>query len=360
VKGLLRSWRAVGVSLTFMAVIAVVLCSNSAYSAESSSDRMSISEPASEIVVGGAKNPRPTLTMNLTVSGTIPATVEIGIVDLYSGASGSKQSLPAGTSPYSLQGAISLSSTSLRYVPSAEGTVFHIQVTPTTSTLDALRFGGVQFTLKQQTSANSGALTSQSSIVMSLVLTPSGYSGGLPAGGKPQLDIGDVNLASNCDPSLLWQLLPDIPGVLDCTPISATVQIKNAGKLPGMVSTSWDFVSGGQDLAKSVSPAHLVVPGQELEVSTRSVNHVTGRAGEVNAAPFIGVVEVTAVANFELAGENQGSASGSGSVLVLPWKFPAFALIIACFVAGIVLFSVVLWRRRHPKQVTYRPFPWKV
>jgi hypothetical protein len=346
--------------LIVMLVGTLALPGGWASAADAGSDKLALSESASEIVIGVAKNPRPTITMNVSVSGPVAATVEISLVDLYSSSAGDKMAIPVGSSPYSLQGAVVLSASSFKYTPSAQGTIFHLQVSPMNASLDSLKFGGVQFLLKQQPTTTGAALVSQSSIVTSLVLTPVGYSGGLPAGAAPKLEMGEVTLSSGCGNSWIWQLLPEIPGVIDCTPVAAAVQITNQGTLPGMVSTSWAFMSNNQELAKSVAPAHLLLPGQQADDTARSASRVTGRTSEVNAAPFIGVVEVTAVANFELAGENQGSASGSGSVLVLPWKFPAFLLMIAGVAAGIVIASVKLWRRRHPQQVTYRPFPWKV
>ena len=312
-------------------------------------DRLSVKQSAREIIVGANDISRTPVTVDFSVTGPLRATIEVSFIDLYANNAGVKIALPLGSTPYSLDGHASLSSTSFQYLPTPDGMQFHVTVTSVVSQLDALVFGGVKILLKPdqpKSAPATGAVASYSSIVTSLVMTPVGYSGGLPAGFSAQLNLDSLLIASVCSDTWLNQVIPDIPGVIDCAPVVSTVQLTNAGLLPGMVSTSWSYTAGGNEVATAVTPPRLLLPGQKITDSSRSVNQLVGRPTQINALPSFGEVKVTVEATYDLAGETQTHAVATATFFVAPWKQLAAALFALVALAGIIA-GILRWRRKR-------------
>ena len=323
-----------------------------------SEDRLGVEQSAREIIVGATDSSRTPVTIDFIVTGPLPATIEVSFIDLFADIAGVKIDLPLGSTPYSLDGRATLSSTSFRYLPTAEGMKFHVIVTSSVSQLDALVFGGVKVLLKPD--QPEGALAtvpaaSYSSIVTSLVMTPVGYSGGLPAAFSAQLNLDNLTVDSGCSDSWLNQVIPDIPGVIDCAPVVSTVQLTNAGVLPGMVSTSWSYVANGSEVATAVVPPRLLLPGQKIVDSSRFVNQLVDRPTHVNALPSFGEVKVSVVATYDLAGETQTHAAATATFFVAPWK-ELVAVLFCLVVLGASMESMRRWRRKRKKLLGRRPY----
>ena len=324
-----------------------------------SEDRLGVEQSAREIIVGGTDNSRTPVTVDFIVTGPLPATIEVSFIDLFADNAGVKIELPLGSTPYSLDGRAALSSTSFRYLPTAEGTQFHVIVASSVSRLDALAFGGVKVLLKPdqpEGALATVAAASYSSIVTSLVMTPAGYLGGVPTEFSAQLNLDNLTSVSACSDSWLNQVISDIPGVIDCAPVASTVQLTNPGVLPGMVSTTWSYFANGSEVATAVVPPRLLLPGQKISDSSRSVNQLVGRSTHVNALPSFSMVQVTVVATYDLAGETQTQAVATATFFVAPWK--ELVTVLFCLVIlGASIASMLRWRRKRKKLLGRRPYP---
>ena len=309
-------------------------------------------EPTTLTVTGQAIQLEPSSSANgvatdsvtFRITGPTPQIIDVEIVDIVIDPSGAKSLLPAGLTPHTLQGVMSLGLFDTRYIPDGETQNFSVDVTSSTIT-DDVRYGGVRVTITPDSRLMSGpSVNTVSGVLLMVLVVPEGFDGVLPEAGATTFSMSPLRILPIGGENIFERILPDIPGVVNRGPVTIDVDLTNESKNPFFLTTDW-VISLGDDVLLTTSKAPtLVFAEQVTQEQVDTVFDIPGSTSRVNLLPSFGFVDVHINSEARLGQSLLDTTGQSTSFLVLRWKEP-FAGVLALTIVWFLMWST---RRTAP------------
>ena len=268
-------------------------------------------------------------SFRLLIKGGTQATVVAELVDLYSDDSGSKKSLPLGSSKFSPKGLISFDPVIAEYLPSEEFQYFDVpfRFTEGINTANPV-LGGLRISVVTQEPKAEGFKV-QSSVVGTFAYFPTGTK----LSYAPALELSQPIVAGMGAEIPPFGMIPDFPFLLNDGKFTVEYLYENTGDI--FLETTSEVVLSGpsflwqstdQEAFRSSSDKAFVVPNQvatnKLAVAQKVDDEVV-----VESLPY-GVYTLTTSVSGALGSENEVEDSVSQVVVIFPWKYTLFVLIL--------------------------------
>ncbi len=303
-------------------------------------DRNSITvytQAAELVVVSGEVA---TVDVTVELDGPDPATLEVELVDLAVGDDGEKILLPLSSTRHSLDGLVAIAAYDRTYEPAgwAQTRVITVSAGPTAPS--DLAYGGLRFTLRNDGGVSTTGVAAQPSIVISLAVGPEKMEG-YPEQIAPQISAHELTVRPLVRSSFVDALIPDIPGVINYGPVTASLRLENNGSLPAFTTVTWVYRTNGERVAELRTPERLVIADQKVTETSVSSVTLPGADQAVNPLPMVGVVSVEADVQSALGGQQVSRSRDSITVVILPWKEAMVTVLVAALAA------LGLWRYRR-------------
>lgn len=316
---------------------------------------LQVSNPPSEIVIGGPDGGIKTFTVEVIVRGSQDAEITADFLDVVFGANNKKENLKSGSTPYSLSKVLEIKQFDGTFRGSDRVKRIEIELKTKFSKIDEMFYGSfvvqaVPADPKLKKKQISGATTS-SGIVSPINVFPYGFAGGKNKDKIFPAEVTHLSLSAKNRSSLLDSLIPDIPGVVNSGPIEARVHYKNSGNLPIFVSTSWVFSSNGKKIASQSSGRSLLRPGNSAARAAITQAKVEGTEALANVLPSFGLIDIQTTLNSDIAGTQFDPVVKKSSVFIVQWKEPFF------FIALGLTFVWYVLRKRPAKPGQKRKEP---
>jgi hypothetical protein len=260
-------------------------------------------------------------SFRLLIKGGTPATIVAELVDLYSDDSGSKKSLPLGSSKFSPKGLISFDTVIAEYLPSEEFQYFDVPfrftegINPPGAVLGGLRISVV--TKEPMTEG----FTVQSSVVGTFAYFPTGTK----LSYAPALELSQPLVSGMGEEIPPFGLIPDFPFLINDGKFTVEHKHENTGDI--FLDTKSDVVLRGpsflwqstdQEAFRSPSNKAFVVPNQ-IATNQLAVAQKVDDETVVESLPY-GVYTLTTSVSGSLGSENKVEDSVSQVVVIFPWN----------------------------------------
>jgi hypothetical protein len=268
-------------------------------------------------------------SFRLLVKGGTRATIVAELVDLYSDGSGSKKTLPLGSSKFSPKGLISFDTVIAEYLPSEEFQYFDVpfRFTEGINTVNPV-LGGMRISVVTEEPETEGFKV-QSSIVGTFAYFPTGTK----LAYAPALELSQPLVSGMGAEIPPFGMIPDFPFLLNDGKFTVEYLYENTGDI--FLETTSDVVLSGpsflwqstdQEAFRYSSDKAFVVPNQvatnQLAVAQKVDDEVV-----VESLPY-GVYTLTTSVSGALGSENEVEDSVSQVVVIFPWKYTLFVLIL--------------------------------
>jgi hypothetical protein len=268
-------------------------------------------------------------SFRLLIKGGTPATIVAELVDLYSDDSGSKKSLPLGSSKFSPKGLISFDTVIAEYLPSEEFQYFDVpfRFTEVSNIVNPV-LGGLRISVVRQEPETEGFKV-QSSVVGTFAYFPTGTK----LSYAPALELSQPLVSGMGAEIPPFGMIPDFPFLLNDGKFTVEYLYENTGDI--FLETTSDVVLSGpsflwqstdQEAFGSSSDKTFVVPNQtasrQLAVAQKVDDEIV-----VESLPY-GVYTLTTSVSGALGSENEVEDSVSQVVVIFPWKYTLFVLIL--------------------------------
>lgn len=269
-------------------------------------------------------------SFRLAIKDGTPAKIIVELVDIYSDSSGSKKALPVGSTPFSAEGLVKFKRSLPDYNPSTEFQYFDISFRfkkkyKVTSPV----LGGLKISLLTQEPA-SDKVKIESSVVGTFAYFPKGS--GVNFG--PSISLSDskvVRMGSDFPP---FGLIPDFPVLFNGGSLVLGYQFENTGDI-FLEATSKVVVRGPlffgwgseQEPFSYNSGKSFVVPNQVI--SQQVPIELELKDGRTKDPLGIGVYEVLTTVTGNLGDELEATDSSSKIIVIFPWKYLLFVLLLA-------------------------------
>jgi len=268
-------------------------------------------------------------SFRLLIKGGTRATIVAELVDLYSDDSGSKKSLPLGSSKFSPKGLISFDTVIAEYLPSEEFQYFDVpfRFTEGTNTVNPV-LGGLRISVVTQEPKTEG-FTVQSSVVGTFAYFPTGTK----LSYAPALELSQPLVSGMGAEIPPFAMIPDFPFLLNDGKFTVEYLYENTGDI--FLETKSDVVLSGpsflwqstdQEAFRSPSNKAFVVPNQ-IVTNQLAVAQKVDDETVVESLPY-GVYTLTTSVSGSLGSENKVEDSVSQVVVIFPWKYTLFVLIL--------------------------------
>jgi hypothetical protein len=285
------------------------------------------------------------------ITGPTRQIIDVEILDIAVGPTGARSLLPAGSTPHTLQGVMTLGPFEGHYIPDGTTQNFSVNVSSATPRND-VRYGGVRVTITPDTRlTGSPSLDTVSGVLLMVLVVPEGFDGVLPDAGETTLTLSSFRVSPLGEENIFERILPDIPGVVNRGPVTIDVDLTNESNNPFLLTTEWTLSSGDELLLTSSRGQTLVFGEQTTREQVETVFDIPGSTRLVNALPAFGVVDVHLGGEARLGQSLLTSIDQSTSFLVLRWKEP-FAVVLALTTVWFLLWST---RRSAPGKSTPAP-----
>lgn len=305
-----------------------------AYSADNT---LQVTRPPTEFVIGDPKNSNPEIELKVLVNGPASGVLRLQIVDFVYGANGTKDKLPAGSTPYSLTKIFDVSNLKAQYSPTKRSQQFVFKLVPKLKKIDAIYFGGLKVVMDPAQGSGKqksrGANTTAAAIVNVLTVTPFGWTGGTSENQLKPAVVENLTFTSANRTGPIDYLLPDLPGLINAGPVEAKVTYKNPGELPTFVTATWKFSQGGKVLANRGGAKVILLAGAKNSQSVITQSAIAGTDSYANVLPTFGLVDAEVQVASELGGTKFDPVVKKSTFLVVQWKEPFFftALAVVAF-----------------------------
>ena len=334
------------IKLAAKLVAVTLLFGVAAIPAYSVGNTLKVSNPPAEFIIGTPGAEKSDLVFSVIVTGPVSAKLGFKFIDYVYKQDGSKDRVPANSTPYSLAKVFSVKPFDNVYKPSAGGKEFIITLIPKTNKIDQLYYGGVSVSMEASgTSSGSanGSASPTGAVSTQVNVTPFGFTGDRDKNMLKSAQVESVGFTSTNRTSIIDYLVPDFPGLINAGPIEAKVKYRNSGTLPVFASASWNFTSGKEVLASKRSNKAILLAGKSASRSVVTQSIVVDSKSFVNVLPNFGPVEIETTVQSELGGTLFEPVTQKSSVFIVQWKEPFFFITV-----GVLLVWYVL--RRRPAQ----------
>lgn len=263
------------------------------------------------------------------IKGGTRATIVAELVDLYSDYSGSKQTIPLGSSKFSPEGLIEFDEVITEYQPSADFQYFDVPF-HFRDDLDVENpvLGGLRISVVTQDVDTEG-FTVESSVVGTFSYFPTGqgleYSPAI-ALWKPIV----MGMGTEIPP---FGLIPDFPFLINDGNFTVDYEFTNPGDI-FLESTSEVVLSGpmsfwqstDQEAFRSSSDKAFLVPNQ-IATNQVVVAQKVDDGIVIESLPY-GVYTLTTSVSGALGSENRVVDTDTQVIVIFPWKYTLFLLIL--------------------------------
>jgi hypothetical protein len=291
--------------------------------------------------------------IELSVSGGVPSTVRVELVDIYADELGDKRPLPLNSSPFTPEGLVDFPRIAGTYVPNGETQRIEVPFTfLDPSAIDRPVLGGLRLTVVPDASEE-GDLSLTSAIVATFAYYPDGMVNSLAGGIQPELAIESPSFERTAGDLFPFSLLPDFPMVFNFGPISATTSVRNTGNIfldvRSQVSVQETNFFGGsvkEPFIRTAPQESFLVPNQQIEFTDQLQGPSAGDEPAV-ALPRIGIFEVVTTTTGTLGQSVSVTSTESKLLILFPWKY-ALALLM---LIGVLVLRTYLGKSRSVKEV---------
>lgn len=294
--------------------------------------------------------------ISLSVSGGVPSTVRVELVDIYADQSGTKQPLPLDSSPFSPVGLVDFPAEAIAYTPNES--VQEIPIPFTFTDIEEVRrpiLGGLKITVVPDAGFDQG-LNLVSAIVATFAYYPEGYLASEGTSIEPELTIEAFTFQRTAGDVFPFNLIPDFPMLFNFGPIATTSTVQNTGNIfldvTSQVEVKETNFFGGvpkDPIVKTAPQEGFTVPGQRVEFGA-DLTAPPGGNGASEGLPRIGVFEVVSTATGTLGRSLNVTATESRLLILFPWKYALVFLIVLIFIA-------IRIRRRRSRRVAQEVAP---
>lgn len=329
-----------------VAIAVALLLGATAIPSYAESSRIRVSNPPSEFIIGDPDNPNPELNLSVIVTGPQRSNITVEFIDYVYDEKGQKEKLPGNSTSYSLAKIFNVKPFDNSYIPSKSGKEFIVTLIPKAKKINQIYYGGIKVTMEPVSvnpGKSTGAALPSGSIVSQVNVTPFGFKGDLENGKIQAAQINGVSFIPVNRTTLIDYMLPDLPGLVNSSPIEARVRFENKGTMPVFVTTSWKFTVGGKVVASKSTNKTLAVAGQEISSSVLSQAQVSGSQDMLNVLPGFGLVDIETTVQSELGGTKFEPQVNKSTVLIMQWKEPFFFTLV-----GAALIWFLLRKRPAP------------
>ena len=299
------------------------------------------------------------------IKGGTQATIVAELVDIYSGDSGSKASIPLGSSKFSPKGLVSFDNIIAEYKPSSEFQYFDIPFRFTDDQSFAQPvLGGVKISVVTQE-----AITEGFKVESSVVGTFSYFPVGTNLAYSPAIELSQPLVSGMGEDFPPFGLIPDFPFLINDGKFTVDYEFENTGDIfleaTGDVVLSGPSLFGqdpGEEAFSFSSEKAFLVPNQ---IATNRVTVAQKVDDEIviEALPY-GVYTLTTSVSGALGSENKVEDTSTQIIVIFPWKYTLFALILLVVfrkrIKSAAIAAVGLnrsWREFRGVQQTIKPVP---
>jgi hypothetical protein len=263
------------------------------------------------------------------IKGGTRATIVAELVDLYSDYSGSKQTIPLGSSKFSPEGLIEFDEVITEYQPSADFQYFDVPF-HFRDDLDVENpvLGGLRISVVTQDVDTEG-FTVESSVVGTFSYFPTGQ--GLEY--SPAIALWQpivIGMGTEIPP---FGLIPDFPFLINDGNFTVDYEFTNPGDI-FLESTSEVVLSGpsflwqstDQEAFRSISDKAFLVPNQ-IATNQVVVAQKVDDGIVIESLPY-GVYTLTTSVSGALGSENRVEDTDTQVIVIFPWKYTLFLLML--------------------------------
>ena len=268
-------------------------------------------------------------SFRLLIKGGTRATIVAELVDLYSDYSGSKKTIPLGSSKFSPEGLIEFDEVITEYQPSADFQYFDVPF-HFRDDLDVENpvLGGLRISVVTQ-DVNTQGFTVESSVVGTFSYFPTGQ--GLEY--SPAIALWQpivMGMGTEIPP---FGLIPDFPFLINDGNFTVDYEFTNPGDI--FLESTNDVVLSGpmyfwqstdQEAFRSSSDKAFLVPNQ-IATNQVVVAQKVDDGIVIESLPY-GVYTLTTSVSGALGSENKVEDTSTQVIVIFPWKYTLFLLIL--------------------------------
>lgn len=315
---------------TLVAVLAsFMLASTASYSNES--ERYGYGITGNNLVFKTSDEARAGGSFKLAVKDGLPGSIQVELVDIYATSTGSKRSIPLGSSPFTPDQLVEFTESYPGYEPSAEFQYFDIsfKFKPNVE-LDRPVLGGLSISIVPQDQGEGEA--EEGTSVASAIVATFAY---LPDSGlnlaeyQPGLSLTGPTIERVSEDFFPLNLIPDIPLLLNHGDLEASYIITNTGKIFLETSTQLVINQLGwlnwnpEPVFSSIPKEIFLVPGQQTSASIE----IKPEAQSTELLG-IGVYNFQTVATGTLGDQISTSTLNQQVLVIFPWKQSLIGLVL--------------------------------
>ena len=263
------------------------------------------------------------------IKGGTGATIVAELVDIYSGDSGVKTSIPLGSSKFSPKGLITFDNVIAEYRPSSEFQYFDIPFRFTEDqNFDKPVLGGVKISVQTQ-EANPQGVKVESSVVGTFSYFPVGTK----LSYSPAVELSQPLVSGMGEDFPPFGLIPDFPFLINDGKFTVDYQIENTGDIfleetsDVVLSGPTFFGQGPGDEAFSFSPKKAFLVPNQIATNLVTVGQKVDDEIVIETLPY-GVYTLTTSVSGALGSENKVEDTSTQVIVIFPWKYTLFALIL--------------------------------
>lgn len=178
--------------------------------------------------------------MRFWITGPTAHNLHVEVLDVIV-SDGGQTLLPAGVTPHSLVGALTVGDFPDAYTPDMERKIQRVQVT-TTGEVDSVKFGAIRVSMTPAgDERQSGSIQTTSAISVVAIVIPEGFDGDLSELQLISPDVSSLVISTLGSLNIFVTLLPDIPGIINRGPIVVSQTLTDTSQSPMFVATDWSF-----------------------------------------------------------------------------------------------------------------------
>lgn len=277
--------------------------------------------------------------IEVIVSGGKKARLSLRVIDLILEKTG-KSPVPAGSTDYTLEKQLKFEPAFFDYVPSGSPRKFTFRVSAINNDLKEVRFGGIQSVLT--TTASKNKASSELAAITTFAIVPMGLSINLGNEALKSAEISGLRLFQKSKNSLADWIFPDIPGIVNQSPVNLEVKIANKNNLPVFTHQEVTWANENRILNTQKLSERLLFADQEIDLSSDSTKLLDNSLIQKNFAKPFETLKVKIVFSTFLGSQILKPVTKEVSVLVFPWK----ELLFWTLILALVVWKLVRVRRR--------------
>jgi hypothetical protein len=270
------------------------------------------------------------------------AQIRVELVDIFSDGSGSKKTLPLGTTAFSPKGLVKFKKKFSEYTPSSEFQYFEVPFRFKKKVrVNAPVLGGIKISLVTEDLSTS-AVTIESSVVGTFAYLPKGSALNF----SPAISLSETQIIRTGRDFPPFGIIPDFPFLYNGGKFVAQYEFENTGDI-FLEATSEVVVRGPlffgwgseQEPFSFTSPQSFLVPNQIIQ-SKLPIELTLENGKDIDPLGF-GVYELITTVNGSLGSELETTVTKSRVIVIFPWKYALFFLLLT-----------VIFRRRIKSSIT--------